>query len=150
MLVLDVQGYKISKNTFTPKELAFYDGIRFSHYIFKPPFPWQMLQPEFKKQAIWVMNNHHCIKWEEGFTPHYYFPQILQRICQKSDAIYVKGLEKAAFIRKFTSTPVHEFGEQPALVAREVSCYYHSNTICYCALTNVKYLFNNYVREYEK
>ena len=118
MLVLDVQGFQTSKHNFTPKELAIYDGHRFAHYVFKPPFSWHTLEPEFKKQALW-WNNHHCIPWEEGFVPPHLFPQILERITQNSDAIYVKGLEKANFIRKFSSKPIEEFEERPAFAPME-------------------------------
>lgn len=147
MLILDVQGFKTSKNQFIPKELAVYDGTRFSHHVFKPPFPWHTLQPEFKKQATWLMFNHHCINWEEGFTPQHLFPHILKRVTRNADVVYIKGLEKANFIRKFISKPIEVFENQPALAPMEASCLYHSSSVCHCALTNVKFLFHNNVMD---
>ena len=147
MLVVDVQGFKTSANQFTPKELAVYDGNRCSHHIFKPPFPWASLQSEFQKQATWLIRNHHCIAWEEGFTPQFLFSEILRRETRDADAVYVKGLEKSTFIRKHINKPVVEIAEQPALLPMEPSCFYHSNSLCYCALSNVKHLYHTYVME---
>lgn len=50
---MDIQGFKIENNKFIVKEFAAYDGVRISHYIFKPPFPLKMLSPDLYKQAVY-------------------------------------------------------------------------------------------------
>lgn len=144
-VVLDVQGFKISEKRFVPKELAIYDGVHVSHYVFKPPFPFHHLPEKFKSQAVWLTTNHHCLNWSEGFTPHFLFPQILQRLTQDVDHVYVKGCEKAAFIRNSTSKPVIEFDEQPSLRPMNPACFYHNKLSAICALSNVYHLYCTFV-----
>lgn len=141
MLVIDVQGFNTSEG-FTPKGLAIYDGTSVSHYIFKQPYSFSNMKPVFQKQATWLMKNHHCIDWHEGFTPLYLFPKIIQRLTQTSETIYVKGREKTIYIRRFVSQPVMDVQEQPALTRMPPSCFYHSATECFCALYT---LYQNYV-----
>lgn len=146
-LVLDVQGFKTSQKIFQPKELAAYDGIHVSHYIFKPPFPLHTLPHDLQQQAKWLMHNHHCINWMEGYTPIHSFKDIMQRLTKNVDVVYVKGSEKANYLRTFTDKRVVEFDEQPALSPSIPSCMYHSHSPCMCALSNVYHLYNNYVMQ---
>lgn len=146
-LVLDVQGFMTAGKTFTPKELAVYDGTAIAHYVFRAPFAFRYLPEHLQHQATWLMNNHHCINWSEGFTPVNLFPHILSRLLQEADLVYVKGREKADFIRKHTKKQVVEIEEKPALSATHVSCIHHSRSICYCALSNVYQLYKLYVMD---
>lgn len=146
-LILDLQGFKTSDKIFTPKELAAYDGSVVSHYIFKAPFPFAVLPHHLQQQAVWLMENHHCIDWNEGFTPAYQFPRILRRLVRDAKVIYVKGREKVTYLKKYTATPIIEIEEQPALSPTQPSCMYHSKTLCYCALSNVHTLYNRYVMD---
>uniref|UniRef100_A0A1Y1MVY2 Uncharacterized protein n=1 Tax=Photinus pyralis TaxID=7054 RepID=A0A1Y1MVY2_PHOPY len=144
VIAIDVQGFKTSPTTFTPKELAVFNGHQVAHIVFKPPFSFSSLDVNYQRQAIWLMHNHHCIKWEEGHTPPHLFPIILRRLVSPMEAIYVKGKEKAEFIRKTLSQDVVEINEEPALPKLEASCLYHSYPKCHCALANVYYIHNNY------
>lgn len=148
-LVVDVQGFKTTKTTFVPKELAVYDGCRLSHYIFKPPFAFHMLDDFHKKQAKWLIKNHHCISWEIGFTPAYCFPSIFQRLTNTSDVthIYVKGKEKADYLKTLTRKPIVELEEHPPLISAEPKCFYHITSPCICAVSNVYNLYHNYVMQ---
>lgn len=146
-LAVDVQGFMTADKTFTPKEVAAYDGIRSSHFVFKAPFPFTLLPQHLQQQATWLMSNHHCIPWSEGFTPVHMFPQILDRLLQDVEVVYVKGREKSDFIRKHTNKQVLEIDEQPALNAMQASCIHHSRSVCYCALSNVYQLYKFYVME---
>lgn len=145
MLVVDIQGFKIENNEFIVKELAAYDGVKMCHYIFKPPYPFELLSPDIEKQVTWLTRNHHCIKWDDGFTPLHTFVHIIQNLTSKADYVYVKGNEKANYIRHFISKPVLELGEQPTLKKSIPKCFYHSNKICMCALSNVYYLYENFI-----
>lgn len=144
MIVIDIQGFKTSDKTFTPKELATYDGSHISHYIFKAPFKFNCLDAKLQNEAIWLMKNHHCIDWNEGVIPAFLFKQILSRLVKDADMVYVKGREKAEFIRKHITMKVIELDEQPALTPLEPSCLFHKTSKCMCALTNVYHLYNNY------
>lgn len=146
-VIVDVQGFKISEKTFSPKELAAYDGHTISHYVFKSPFPFGTLPPHFQQQAKWLMNNHHCIDWDEGFTPGFLFPKILERLLRDADVVYVKGCEKATFLRNYTRKHIIEIEEHPALSASQPSCMHHMQTLCYCALSNVYHLYQHYVMQ---
>lgn len=150
MLVIDVQGFKTSEKDFAPKELAVFDGHRVSHYVFKPPFAFRNLPPTFRQQATWLMHNHHCLDWNEGFTPPFMLPVILQRLTQQADTVYVKGSEKSNYIRRFVSQPVVELPEEPALQAMLPSCFYHHHSLCYCALSNVYYLYKTHVMDFSE
>lgn len=146
-LVLDVQGFKIKNNKFIAKELAAFDGLKISHYIFKAPFPITYLPQDLHKQADWLMNNHHCINWSEGFTPLYQFGSILKHLTENVKCIYVKGKEKSEYIKKYSLAPVIEIEEQPALNRAEPSCLNHLKSPCVCALTNVYNLYNTFIME---
>lgn len=144
-MVLDVQGFKIENNKFIPKEMAAYDGNRICHYIFRPPFGLDCLDPEALKQTLWLMHNHHCIDWDAGYTPLYKFSNIIKSLTEKVDIVYVKGKEKADFLRKLTSKPIIELEEQPRLKKNAPKCFYHSNsTSCACSLFNVFFYMKNF------
>lgn len=146
-LIVDIQGFKTNDKTFTPKELAAYNGNSISHYIFKPPFPFDALPLHLQKQASWLMANHHSIDWDEGFTPAFLFPKILRRLLQDVEIIYMKGREKVSFLKGYTNKPIIEIEEQPALSPTQPSCMHHMKPVCYCALSNVYHLYNHYVME---
>lgn len=147
IVVADIQGFKISDKNFSPKELAIYDGTKISHYIFRAPFPFDKLPAHLQSQATWLMHNHHCIHWNEGFTPVFLFPKIITRVLRDADAVYVKGKEKVEYLQKFTSKTIIECDQQPSLTIASPSCIYHLQSVCICALSNVYNLYQNHVME---
>lgn len=146
-IIIDVQGFKTDEKTFVAKELAAYNGKRVTHIIFKPPFSLNCLETKFRQQAIWLINNHHCIDWNEGFTPSYQINNVMKKLAKSTDTIYVKGAEKAAFIRSFTEVPVIELPEKPALKMSETMCFHHLKEYCICALSNVYQIYNEIVMQ---
>ena len=144
-LIIDIQGFKIGKDKFITKELAAYDGNKVTHYVFKPPFRINSLSPEFHQQATWLMKNHHCINWEDGFTPLHKCADIIRQITTPFDVVYVKGREKAEYLRQFTTVPIMELAETPCIQKSKPSCFYHMNNYCICALTNVYDLHNYFL-----
>lgn len=144
IFIIDIQGFTIEKNKFIPKELAAYNGTEQCHFIFKQPWPKKMLIPTYQKQVEWLENNHHSIDWKEGFTPLHKFHNIMFNLSGKADVFYVKGREKSKYLQKFTDKPVKELNEQPALNKMVSECIYHKHKICYCSLTIVHYLYNNF------
>lgn len=141
-VVIDVQGFKLENNKFVVKEFAAYDGNKICHYVFKAPFRMSLLPPHLHKQAVWLMENHHCINWEDGFVPLHKFSNILQHIIGEYERVLIKGKEKADYIRKYTPRPVTELDEQPSLKFQKPKCFFHSKDSCVCALSNVFYLYD--------
>lgn len=145
-LILDFQAFKDERNKFIPKELACYDGEKIVHYVFKQPYPLNFLPPEYHKQAIWLMKNHHCINWNSGFTPLHHFSTIIKQITKDVEFVYVKGEEKAKYIKKYVDKPIIELDEEPALFLSKPKCFYHSKPLAMCALSNVIYMYNNFFK----
>lgn len=143
--IIDVQGFKISEKEFIPKELAAFDGSKFTHFIFKPPYSFHHLPEPMKKQASWLIDHHHSINWDEGFTPIYQFKNIIIRLTKSADRIYVKGREKSNFLRKFTTKIITELDEHPAMQESEPKCFYHNKPKCICALSNVILLYEKFI-----
>lgn len=144
-LVLDVQCFKSENNKFIVKELAAFDGERISHVVFKPPYPFDMLSADLKKQAQWLTNNYHCIEWWKGSTPGHYFSKIIADITSSAERIYVKGCEKVVYLQEYIATPIIQFDEKPTLLKSTPKCFYHSHDYCMCALSNVFYLYENFI-----
>lgn len=147
MLVLDVQCFKSGKNTFIAKELAAYDGQRIAHYVFKAPFPLDHLPLKQQKEAHWVVNHHHQIPWDSGYTPLHRFADIVAQVTCFEDMVYVKGMEKAEYLQKFTKTPIIQLADQPAITADKPTCFYHKSIPSVCALSNVFFLYDFFKME---
>lgn len=147
-VVIDLQGFSIN-NQFIPKEIAAFNGQQISHHIFKPPGPFRIVPDTAKKDINWLIANHHCIVWNEGSTSLKDFQNIITTITRSSNIIYVKGREKANYLRKFTTKQVLELDEQPTLKKNQPKCYGHLKDPCMCALTNVLYLFNVFIKKKE-
>lgn len=143
-LIVDVQCFMVGKNKLIVKEFAAYDGTRICHHLFKPPFEFACLPVEFQKQANWLMAYHHAIDWDNGFTKHNLFPQILKQVARDAKEVYVKGREKADFVRKHITIPVMELPETPPLKKEPGSCFFHMDDNCFCALTNVRILHDTF------
>ena len=144
-LIVDIQGFKTSKNKLIVKEFAAYDRTRVCHDVFKAPFAFDCLPEEYRKQATWLTAHHHAIDWNAGFTQHFLFPQILRHITRDAREVYVKGKEKAHFIRMHIDVPVVELPETPVLQKQSGTCFYHINEYCVCALSNVYDLYEKFV-----
>lgn len=52
---MDIHCFKVQKNKVIVKELAGYDGKRVCHYMFKPLFNFELLEPDLQKEAEWPL-----------------------------------------------------------------------------------------------
>lgn len=147
---IDFQGFYIDKNKFMPKELAVLVNEKIMHCIFKPPFPFDKLLPEYQKQATWLMKNHHCIAWNDGIVPHWKFSTIVNNLGHNNSVIYVKGREKAKYLRKFIQIPVLELPESPAFEPAKPKCLYHHSDQCYCSLQKVYWMKSTHEKGLKK
>lgn len=133
------------------KELAIFDeNSKFSHYIFLPPTAFSLLNDKEKKKIKWLENNHHNLKWNDGYIHYKYLPNILKRELNSklSEKIYVKGLQKKKFLEQYgiKSTNLEDLGIKFKIkdISGHLSCRRHQNGIC--ALRNVfffKYFVDN-------
>lgn len=141
-VILDFQGFKDEKNKFIPKELASYDGLQFSHFIFKKPYSLNLLSPDLHEQAVWLMKNYHHLNWNDGFTPLHHFAEILDKVTKNARFVYVKGYEKAEYIRKYCTKPIVELDEQPSIHPSTPKCVFHFKSPTHCALSNVFQMYD--------
>jgi hypothetical protein len=143
ILIMDVQGFEVENKKFILKEMASYNGKQICHYIFKSPFPHDMLSIDLKKR-IQSDVDFHGVSWDIGFTPLHLFGKIMDNLSSSIESIYLSDRKKAMYIQQFTSKPVLEFGNV-SLKKTTPSCLYHNEDDCVCALSNVYYLFEHYV-----
>jgi hypothetical protein len=142
MVLIDIQGFKITNNKFIPKDLPILKNNKMAHYVFAPPFPSTLLPDDVQYQIKWLSKNHHCIKWDTGFVPHWKFQQILKKVISDGDSVHVKGKEKAKFIEKCIKMPVIELPETPRLESSKPMCLFHISENCYCSMQIVTMLYN--------
>lgn len=150
-VIIDVQGFVVEKSQFLPKELAVYDGQKLAHYVFQPPYNLEFLPIEFQRQAKWLMENFHGLDWNCGFVPSHQCNNILIQVSKDVNVVYVKGREKANFLRKIISQQdVVELSETPSLPSTsQPKCFVHSknkNKVYKCALTNVYFLYETFFK----
>lgn len=147
--VVDIQCFKINNEKgnirWAVKELGVYNGKISYHYVFKPPFPFKELPWELQKEAYWVVNFHHGIPWNDGYESLENLQEILKEATQTAGIIYVKGKQKAEFLRKYVDKPVVELLERPKLKPMVPECWHHKLQHCSCALANAYSLYNFYL-----
>ena len=101
--IVDVQGFKITLNEFVFKEVAVIaleeDPIP-SVFLFKPPYAWDKLLDKNKSENRWFEDNFHGIMWRSGSIPYDKLISTLSGILHGAE-IYVKGLEKSKWLKRF-------------------------------------------------
>lgn len=138
--VVDIQLFKVDDQQYIVKELAVIKNKKIAHFVFKPPFPFKDLPVKYQAQANWLMKNHHCIKWNKGEIECEKFEDILKSCTYNANKIYVKGREKALYLRKILNKNIIELPESPSLKLDTPSCLFHSSERCRCSLKTVKVL----------
>lgn len=101
--VVDVQGFRRSSNIFIAKELAIIpvqDNATPMVYNFQPPCPWSKLLAEEREVNTWLERNFHGIPWTSGTIPYTDLIRIMRSNLNNAWKIYVKGLEKANWLRE--------------------------------------------------
>jgi hypothetical protein len=147
-IFIDIQGYNCSFG-FIPKELAIYDGIRLSNYLFKPPFKRSMLSDVDEKIVTWS-EEYHGLEWESGCMNLCEIDDIIKNVYNlfNKPKIFVKGVEKTKFIKgilnaeSIVSIPV---ASDPKIskFRRIPECYFHKTVDAWhCAVANVKLLYS--------
>lgn len=104
IVFVDIQGFKDGK-TFILKELCFVRGESVQHFIFKPPFKYNNLSIESKREAIYLTTLVHGFYWNEGKLDYSQIDKcfeslLLQQQVENNLIIYVKGMEKIRWLKE--------------------------------------------------
>lgn len=144
IVIVDVQGFKDTKNNFIVKEFAISTKEYTQTFLIKPPYAFHSLNHEEKNHIKWIERNI-GIFWSEGFIDYREFKRIVVKYLHKRK-ILTKGQEKCKWINELCSNcEVIDLSEKgcPSLQELHVkfsankdkfNCCYHSKC---CALKNV-------------
>lgn len=154
-VTVDIQGFRGVFNEFIVKELACihvntcvngYQGLEC--ILFTPPYAWDALPKKSKNINSWLTDHFHGISWEAGDTPYEEVKNVIKRITNNANTIYVKGLQKQMFVNEILdgSKPVInlEYFDCPKLTTLDLSfCHHHNDKHIFqntCARENVENL----------
>lgn len=112
-----------TKDEYIPKELAVFDGLWTCHCVFSAPYAFSQLEPKYQRQAEWLMETHHTIRWGTGYGPLQQLQVIMKQF--ENYTVFVKGRDKTQFIQKYLNGLVKEIEEekQPAIGTSMPSCF---------------------------
>ena len=143
---MDFQAFKLNATEFAVKELAILaPGGSTSHFVFKAPCNWGDLPLSQRCENVWLTHNHLKIRWDDGDTPYEEIENVLRsNLSSASAVVYVKGEQKAKWLRRYIEHVVKEIDEKcPALPnlrshwTNENSCKFHRKPYGPCALKHV-------------
>lgn len=100
VVVVDIQGFNLPE--FYPKEISFVIGHQNSHYLLKPPVPYDTLSCDVKKQVQHLERSYHGLKYSSGYISDNDLNELLRNHLLKNpvDIVYVKGHQKKEFLEK--------------------------------------------------
>ena len=106
--VVEFQAFRDNRNDFIIKELVFYDLTTnvVNYFLFRPPFPFRILNSKSARTNRWLIRNLHHISWEEGFTQYKELKNIMYHYCQQYNEIYTTGEEKSSWIQRHCTSNV--------------------------------------------
>lgn len=95
---IDIQGFRTSRNRFICKEFCLVDGDSMFHTFVKSPYSFNKMPAYYRRQANWLINRFHGIKYEHGDT---HIIELKQTMFTKihDKTILVKGIEKIAWLQ---------------------------------------------------
>lgn len=95
---VDVQGFRTSRNRFICKEFCLVDGDFIYHTFVKSPYSFNKMPEYYRRQANWLMNRYHGIKYSYGDT---YIIEMKQKMFAKvrNKTILVKGIQKISWLK---------------------------------------------------
>lgn len=107
-IVLDFQAFKDNNNEFIIKECAVVaiDGSFVEHWVIAPPYEFYMLKKEKRREAVWVKQNYHGLSWGDGGISYKAFQDELRQVCSDVCRVFVKGNEKAEFLKTLVKKDV--------------------------------------------
>ncbi|KAK9870122.1 hypothetical protein WA026_006213 [Henosepilachna vigintioctopunctata] len=132
-------------NEFIVKELAISNGTQIYHFIFKPKTDFSMLSMKDKRTVEYLENNHHGIKYNDGFVDYKELDDIIEKISKDIDIVYVSGYQKYDFLSKLLEgkhtevVNVENQGLSQLKLHRDYpQCMAHKDNFQMCSLVNCK------------
>lgn len=98
LVYIDIQGFPTRNNKFICKEFCLVDGEFIYHALVKSPYKFNKLPSEYKRQANWLMQNHHGLSFDCGDIPIVELIQKVFPMIQKKKVI-AKGVSKVMWIQ---------------------------------------------------
>lgn len=153
--IVDLQGFKRPINEFVLKEISFVEldsdvNDEPLTLFFEPPTPWKTLPAQYKAMNSWLERNFHGMQWSSGNIPYEATTTIIRAVLKRARIIYVKGLEKTIWLRRFMDLSTNivdmESLDCPSLqklpkISPNSGCSYHVYDSKYnCSNANVKSL----------
>jgi hypothetical protein len=99
MIIIEFQGFCFSENNFVPKEICVLGENVQLHFIINSPKKFLQLNNKERCIVNWNEKNYHGLLWECGEIEWDECVRIIAEICADEAVFYVKGLEKAKFLR---------------------------------------------------
>lgn len=140
IVIADLQGFRDMDNRFIIKEISVFLKGYIQNFLVKPPYPFDSLTYDEKKQVRWLERNR-GIRWSEGHIGYNDFVKIIKPYLFNKKII-TKGLEKIEWIKEFCQDcEVVDIGEMGCpnfqrlyKTYNTVNCIHHDKI---CALRNV-------------
>lgn len=148
---IDMQGFKVPINQFMVKEFCLINGTDNNefHVIVKPNYNYRVLPSFYQRQADWLTNCFHGLKYECGKITINEVGQIVYPKI-KNKTVVVKGQEKVEWLthifKKYgevNCTNIEDCGFDMSNIESYVQCGYHQNINyrkCHCARSNAMLL----------
>jgi len=165
-IFVDLQGFLIRRDFVVKEFAALKEGHVLSHYIFECPYPWDILSRSERYQAIWLIENHHGIHWEDGIVPYEMAKSLITKAVMGTPAtndniiVYVKGREKREWLRDllldearrvYVENIEAHYKDIESLnkldITHTLRCQKHVKN---CALQNVFKIYNWWHRHHDK
>lgn len=109
--ILDFQAFKDEKNRYIVKEIAIL-AVRtdeLGHCLIKPPFAASKLYGDKKASIDYLTDVYHGIIWEDGYMNFTDTVSMLKDMTRNAKHLYIKGSERAKFIRKLLGKTTIDF-----------------------------------------
>lgn len=151
--VVDMQGFKQSAEDYILKELAITtldDESEPLVFLFKPPYSFQRLSEQCKKENIWLQRNYHGICWSSGTFQYTEIGNILRAVLHDATKIFVRGPIWKEWLTRFKfKVDIINDSSFSSLKKTVTICLNHNGAYKNnCALHNVK-LMKTYLYERE-
>lgn len=97
-IFVDIQGFKTYRNHFICKEFCIIDTEYTFHTLVKSPYTFNKMLPHYKRQAFWLTNFFHGLKYESGDTS---IIEVKEKLYKRlgDRKIAVKGSEKIEWLQ---------------------------------------------------
>lgn len=112
-IIIDIQGFRDAFDKFIPKEVAVVaiNASFVGHWIMISPYPFGELPEKTRRENNWLSRNYHGLEWFDGEADPKYFTRQLQEIVRTVRCIYVRGSEKARYLRNLLCRNVYNLEE---------------------------------------